>query len=204
MRKSKQHGFTLIEMLVVVALIALIAPAAYSMLNSTILVNKHVKDTNRSATSLAVFMDWLEDDLKQIIMKKAQLQDKELAPALVLTGDKLSFTRTGWANPMGKRRSQLQRVEYRLPGSGVERVHWARSNDANESNEVVQSFGSVSLSNIEVMSTTGDWHSAWPTGSTKESPQPIALRVKVTTESGSVMRFFEINSAPLTLKEGGQ
>lgn len=195
MTKKSQGGFTLIELLVVVALIAVITPTAYSLLSSSISINKHIKNTNEEVSSLAVLLDWLEDDLQQIILESSRSSSGKFEEPLILKEGALTLSRTGWANPMGKQRSQLQRVEYTYASNVIERAYWDRFHRSVKSKQLIQKFSGATLSDIEVMSSSGDWYQQWPSSQNDEMSLPVAIRFKVTTNLGSVSRFFEINSS---------
>lgn len=130
--QRRHHGFTLIEILVAVAILAIIAVASSTVLSSVI-DSAEASDTQmQELEMLQRSMMVIERDMSQIIALAPRLsgQDNEV----VIQGgngvadslaDGLLFTRNGWANPLQRLpRSNLQGVGYRLNGSNeLERIY---------------------------------------------------------------------------------
>lgn len=130
--QRRHHGFTLIEILVAVAILAIIAVASSTVLSSVI-DSAEASDTQmQELEMLQRSMMVIERDMSQIIALAPRLsgQDNEV----VIQGgngvadslaDGILFTRNGWANPLQRLpRSNLQGVGYRLNGSNeLERIY---------------------------------------------------------------------------------
>ena len=125
-RPARDSGFTLVEVLIALAISAFVATIAYSSF-TTVLVG--VESTQATAERVyAVNRAWMiiSRDLEQFVARPIRDEFGELEPAMQ-GGDAarfpLSFTRSGWHNPLGHSRSELQRVSYRLE----EEVLWRDS-----------------------------------------------------------------------------
>lgn len=125
-RPGRDSGFTLVEVLIALAISAFVATIAYSSF-TTVLVG--VESTQATAERVyAVNRAWMiiSRDLEQFVARPIRDEFGELEPAMQ-GGDAarfpLSFTRSGWHNPLGHSRSELQRVSYRLE----EEVLWRDS-----------------------------------------------------------------------------
>ncbi|MAV76382.1 MAG: type II secretion system protein GspJ [Cellvibrionales bacterium] len=114
--QCSHHGFTLVEALIALFIFSWLSLAAYQMLDQVILTqatNKKASDTlalnQRVNRQMAKDFRYMVD--RPIIDEKGFQQ-----PSLVLDGEEseIAFTRRGWSNPLGWRRSNLQRVEYQL------------------------------------------------------------------------------------------
>ena len=114
--QCSQQGFTLIEALIALFIFSWLSLAAYQMLDQVILTqaaNKKASDAlalnQRVNRQMAKDFRYMVD--RPIIDEKGFQQ-----PSLVLEGEEseIAFTRGGWSNPLGWRRSNLQRVEYQL------------------------------------------------------------------------------------------
>lgn len=130
--QGRHHGFTLIEILVAVAILAIIAVASSTVLSSVI-DSAEASDTQmQELEMLQRSIMVIERDMSQIIALAPRLsgQDNEV----VIQGgngvadslaDGILFTRNGWANPLQRLpRSNLQGVGYRLNGSNeLERIY---------------------------------------------------------------------------------
>ncbi|HHW78224.1 MAG TPA: type II secretion system minor pseudopilin GspJ [Xanthomonadaceae bacterium] len=121
------RGFTLLELLVALAVFAIMATAAYSGLRNVLFTRAAVEEQSRrlAAVQLAVFR--LEQDIEQAVPRGIRDEYGEPQAALLggeLADDRLTLTRAGWDNPLGQPRATLQRVAYRLRDGRLWRLHW--------------------------------------------------------------------------------
>lgn len=121
------RGFTLLELLVALAVFAIMATAAYSGLRNVLFTRAAVEEQSRrlAAVQLAVFR--LEQDVEQAVPRGIRDEYGEPQAALLggeLADDRLTLTRAGWDNPLGQPRATLQRVAYRLRDGRLWRLHW--------------------------------------------------------------------------------
>ena len=117
MANSKPAGFTLVEVLIALAITAFVSMIAYTSLSTVMTgVERLSENTDRIYAVNRAFMI-ISRDLRQFVARPVRDEFGELEPALTggeLARFALSFTRTGWHNPNGHPRSNLQRVNYRL------------------------------------------------------------------------------------------
>ncbi|MBK7543838.1 MAG: type II secretion system minor pseudopilin GspJ [Candidatus Competibacteraceae bacterium] len=121
------RGFTLLELLVALAVFAIMATAAYSGLRNVLVTRSVVETQSRrlALVQLAVFR--LEQDIEQAVPRAIRDEYGEPQAALLggeLAGDRLTLTRAGWDNPLGQPRAGLQRVAYRLRDGRLWRLYW--------------------------------------------------------------------------------
>ena len=121
------RGFTLLELLVALAVFAIMATAAYSGLRNVLFTRAAVEEQSRrlAAVQLAVFR--LGQDIEQAVPRGIRDEYGESQAALLggeLADDRLTLTRAGWDNPLGQPRATLQRVAYRLRDGRLWRLHW--------------------------------------------------------------------------------
>jgi general secretion pathway protein J len=166
--KKMHRGFTLIEILVALMILAIIGALMVTGLRSAI---RSQGTINRKATRLAAMqsaMMVMERDVLQIINRPVYDVDGSLlAPVVVhyLAGKlNLEFTRAGFVNPFGaQNRSTLQRVRYAWDGKSLIRTTWFAldrvQNTSVESQTVltgVNSFTVRFLDTNQQLSTPGD------------------------------------------------
>ena len=125
--KTPSRGFTLLELLVALAVFSIMAIAAYSGLRNVLYTRAAVEEQNRrlAAVQLAVYR--LEQDIEQTVPRGIRDEYGEPQAALLggaLADDRLTLTRAGWDNPLGQPRATLQRVAYRLRDGRLWRLHW--------------------------------------------------------------------------------
>lgn len=122
MTRKTPRGFTLIEVLIAMAITAFVATIAYGSLSTVITgVDRLHENTSRSYEINRAWMI-ISRDLRQFTARPVRDEFGEVEPAIT-GGDvarfALSFTRTGWHNPNEHPRSNLQRVNYRLEDEGL-------------------------------------------------------------------------------------
>jgi general secretion pathway protein J len=122
MANSRPAGFTLVEVLIALAITAFVSMLAYTSLSTVMTgVERLRENTDRIYEINRAFMI-LSRDLRQFTDRPVRDEFGELEPAFSggeLARFALSFTRTGWHNPNGHPRSNLQRVNYRLEDDGL-------------------------------------------------------------------------------------
>lgn len=111
------RGFTLVEVLIALAITALVSTIAYSSL-STVMLGAEVNE-EQARRSYEVNRAWMiiSRDLDQLVQRPVRDEFGEIEPALSggpAARFTLSLTRSGWHNPVGLSRSALQRVNYRV------------------------------------------------------------------------------------------
>lgn len=117
MPRRATTGFTLVEVLIALGITAFVSVIAYTSLSAVLSGAERLREnTDRSYEINRAFMI-LSRDLRQFVDRSIRDEFGEREPGLtggLLARFPLSFTRTGWHNPNGYPRSNLQRVNYRL------------------------------------------------------------------------------------------
>lgn len=111
------RGFTLVEVLIALAVTAVVATLAYSSLGAVINSVEGTRDSAGRVTELDRAWNILSRDLRQFVPRPVRDEFGQLEPAMQggpAARFLLSFTRSGWHNPNNLPRSELQRVNYVL------------------------------------------------------------------------------------------
>lgn len=114
---SKAAGFTLIEVLIALAITAFVAAIAYSSLSTALQAVEATRATARRSYEVNRAWMIISRDLRQFVARPVRDEFGQVEPAMVggpAARFPLSFTHTGWHNPNDIARSNLQRVNYRL------------------------------------------------------------------------------------------
>jgi general secretion pathway protein J len=175
-RRGHAAGFTLVEVLVAVAIFALIGVMAAQIL--TRILDAQARTTERGARLVALqrAVQRLERDLLQVSDRGIRDGFGDAQPALRLQlPGVLSFTRDGWRNPLGLPRSELQRVEWRLGEDGtLERAFWTVLDRAEDSEAIVQRIlADTEAFAVTVIDAEGAEWEAWPPGEADSGYVPL-------------------------------
>ncbi len=211
-----QAGFTLVELLLAIALTAVVAGLAYAGLANGINAQAALAKQVGQLTGLQRALSVIEDDLWQVRLRPVNHGGSFREPAFVTApeGDVLlAFTRAGGLQLPVQVRSPLMRVRYVLRDSALWRQHWpvADRNDALQPPletlllEQVRgvtlemlapptsTFGNDALS---LQETGGNWVRSWNSsdaGTALASPLPLAVRLTLDTDNfDEVQRVVEL------------
>ena len=115
--RRQQSGFTLVEVLIALAITAFVSTIAYSSL-STVLIGAESNQAQAQRT-YQINRAWMiiSRDLEQMASRPVLDEFGEMESAFTggpLSRFALSLTRAGWHNSLGSPRSELQRVNYRI------------------------------------------------------------------------------------------
>jgi len=202
--KPRTRGFTLLELIVVLAVFSIFAVMAYGGLAGVLAGRERVLESLERTAALQKAYLRLRNDLQQLRARPARDGYGQPQPALQVTPDgTVEFTRSGWRNPAGLARSALERVAYRLDGDGrLVRSSWRvldRAPDSAASEAIV-------LEKVEDLQWRfldgAEWRDRWPAlGATGEAPldiAPRAVELLLTLEDLGEVRllFSAVNEAP--------
>jgi general secretion pathway protein J len=211
MKMIRQTGFTLLELLVATGIFALMAAMAYGGLNG--ILDKR-EATDKHAARLAQLQTsflWLGRDIEQTTNRRIRDEygDSQLALSSTEVGRfQLELTRGGWRNPVGRARSNLQRVAYGVQENKLVRFYWNVLDRAQDSkvletvlldgvNRMELRFLSVQTSAQQPGQDKQEWVEAWPAssalGGQPSDGLPQAVEVTLETEAeGRITRLFRV------------
>lgn len=201
-RPSGSSGFTLIEVMVAVAIFAVLAALAYGTLNRTIESADLLETRSDRLEALQRTVRFLTQDFQQLAPRpvREQLGDT-VGPALAsnrLSEFAVELTHGGWNNPAGLPRGTLQRVAWRLQEGELVRYHWTvldRTLDNQPSARVL--LDDVESVSFRFMQDTGQWTDQWPP---ENRPGRLGLRLRPravevvleTADEGLITRLVEV------------
>ena len=195
-------GFTLIEVLVALAVFGVLSVLAYMALGQTL----------SNADMLGVRMERLEAIQRTIRYLDSDLMQAAPRPVRGLLGDgyepairssfgseyALEVTHGGWTNPAGLPRGTLQRSAYRLEDGELIRYHW-RVLDRTVNNEPIEMVLLDGVDSIEFryLTTDGEGSEQWPptnvAGPAAFRLRPRGVEVVLTlTDEGEIRRLVEV------------
>lgn len=219
---ARQSGLTLLEMLIALAITALVAAMAYGFLSSARVAKESIDEALDTVNSLETVFQLLATDLHHVVDRQlpaaaAGLGSVEPAPAFMggevsrgaanpLLGEyMIRFVRDGWANPLQQQRSDLQRVGYRWIDGQLWRDYWPERNqplDAEPSGTrlLIEDLEELRIRFLPAGAEEireGAWLEFWPPSGTdpanQEGSLPLAVELTLTLEDvGDVQRIFSL------------
>ncbi len=110
-------GFTLVEVLIAMAITALISVLAYTGLSSALSGAESLRNAGARAHDINQTWAFLSRDLRQVVNRPVVDEFGQVVPALIggeMAREPLTLTRAGWHNSSAAPRSTLQRVRWWL------------------------------------------------------------------------------------------
>ncbi len=193
----KRGGFTLIEMLVALAIFAVIGLLSVQLLNR--IVDHYAILSERGARLIEVqrAMHILKRDVMQYQPERGiRSEYDDFKAALEIDDDVLEFTRSGWRNPLQQPRASVQRVAYALDDNNLQRYYWNVLDRAQDSLPLEQTL-LTEVESIEFLALdeVGNSHSFLPLpAGTPPNIKAILMRIEFAPY-GFVERIWEIPSS---------
>jgi general secretion pathway protein J len=203
-RPARSHaGFTLLEVLIAVAIFAIVSTMALGGYNELIRQSERI---NANMTRMRA----VQTAVHRMVQDFAELEPRPVreplgsAPLPVLRAEERStllaeMTRAGWSNPAGVPRPTLQRVAYRFEDNKLQRDYWLALDRTLAATPVtVMLLDQVSSVSLRFLSADRVWSDQWPANSgsgSAASPylRPIAVEITLELEDmGILKRLVEI------------
>ncbi|MBS0486299.1 MAG: type II secretion system minor pseudopilin GspJ [Proteobacteria bacterium] len=179
-----KRGFSLIELLVALAVFSIMAALAYGGLNSIARTRGELAQQESDFGNLMRVVGSLDRDLNGAIARPLRGAAGQVLPALIGASDHIELTRLGFANPQAEPRSNLQRVFYELDGSKLERGRYAVLDRSANSTPQVDDL-KVSVDDFRLRyfdAASGQWLDAWPPPQSKPEILPRAVQWQLHTK----------------------
>ncbi len=177
------RGFTLLELLIAIAIFALLGLGTYRMLDSVLQTDKVTRAHEAQLRELVRAMAVFERDLLQVLARPVRDPFGEVRPALLgddSDGSSIELTRAGWRNPLTQPRSTLQRVRWQRSGEQWQRQYWRVLDQAQDSQpQLQQALEGVTSLELRYLDDKGVWHEVWPAPQLEPSEALTVLPVAV-------------------------
>jgi general secretion pathway protein J len=194
------RGFTLLELLVAVAIFALLGVGSYRLLASTINTRDAAKTHDDALIQLQRTFIVMNRDVAQAIARPIRDEYGDSVAALVLKNNVLELTRAGLPNPLKQVRSDLQRISYQINNKNeLVRSAWQQlDRDRGVKPQQTVLLTKIKTINIKAHNQNGGTNNDWP--SFQGSPDkksltelPRSIEVTVNVEPwGEVTRVFAL------------
>ena len=192
------RGFTLLELVVALAIFAVMSTLAYSGLNATLRAREGLSSDSEQWRELQLAVAILDRDLRYISRRAIRDENGEQQDALRGRSTWFELTRAGWANPAGLPRASLQRVHYRWQSGPLQRLTWpVLDRTLGTDSQFEPLLESVERLEFRYLAN-GQWHDQWPLpgrqGAASDPDHlPEAISVVLAHETlGHIERLYQI------------
>jgi general secretion pathway protein J len=214
MRNRAAAGFTLIEVLIAMAITAFVSMIAYTSLSTVMTGVERLRENTDRIYEVNRALMIISRDLRQFADRPIRDEFGEVEPALtggILARFLLRFTRTGWHNPNDHPRSNMQRINYRLEEGGLWRDSYPVLDRAADTEpqtvlllDQVDDLQLTFLSSVEELQVqtggtsvdTTNWRENWVANSSapgEELAPPVAIEMTLQLEDwGELRRMYAL------------
>ncbi|GAB1258613.1 GspJ family T2SS minor pseudopilin variant LspJ [Aurantivibrio plasticivorans] len=225
---SANRGFTLIEVLVSLALSVMVAGIAYMFFDRALAVDEASRGILDDVSRLETVWQIMATDVHHVVDRQLPATstaiggsssaptflggDPTLSGTSFLQGEYfLRMVRDGWANPLRQQRSDLQRVGYRWQDGQLWRDYWAERNQPYDSEptgrrllaEGVETFDIKFLSAEAKTLNNATWLNSWPANASNSNSgqaQGLPAAIEVTIAMGGLGDVSRIFAIPEGVK----
>lgn len=201
--KYRQAGFTLLELLVAMAVFGIVSFMAYSGLAQILAARDQVGESQQRLANIQLTFLHFERDIQHVVKRPVRNGFGDYVGAVVgdeLDEYRLALTRGGRYVPDNVPKSKLQRVGYVLEDEILYRITWPVLDQAQDSEpRKTQILAEVENVELRFLSSEGEWETSWDSAKTPDvSTQnaqargiPRAVAVKITLKNyGAINRLF--------------
>ena len=202
MSNNKSSGFTLIEVLISISIFSILSALAYGALNQSLSTSDKLSEKIDRNQAIQKGIRIIEQDLMQLAKRpiRSEIGNTEINALTTnkVNGYAVEFSRHGWANRLGSKRSTLQRVAYNHIDNKLIRYHW-NVLDKTYSNQIDTNelFDNLDEVTFLFMKDNNEWIKEWPPIEfiQDESRAILPNAIKITfmfNDLGEIYRLLEI------------
>ncbi|MFC0119988.1 type II secretion system minor pseudopilin GspJ [Pseudoalteromonas xiamenensis] len=200
----KAKGFTLIEVMMALAILAVVVMATHQILESTMNAKEASEDTLTELEKLQTVFRFMDQDFSQLSTRIVRNESGDKATSYIIHGryqfesqyDGIGFIRDGWINPINLLpRSELQAVGYRVMDDKLERLYRIYVDQLDGTEPKVQVLlNDVEELKFEFLDKAQKWQDEW-------KMQALPLAVAVTLKQKDKPEIRRIFAVPGTGEE---
>ena len=197
----RETGFTLIEVLVALAIFGVLSALAYATLAQTLNNAEMLNERMDRLQSIQRTMTYLSTELLQAAPRPIRADLGQYEPALqsnFASDFALQLTHSGWPNSAGVPRSTQQRTAYRIEDQELIRYHWnVLDRTVNNLPVATIMLDDIDSLTFRFLQHNDEWTDQWPpisvqlAANTNTLPRAVAITLMLPDE-GELTRIVEM------------
>lgn len=200
----KAKGFTLLEVLLAITIMAIIAAMTSITLPTAITSSQSIQEALDRVSKVDRVWVLFETDIRNVIASIPKVAGaSQIPPVFVDPSEEYRFTllRGGYANPLRLPRTEVVRVGYRFEDNVLWRDTWTNIADNDERNatprKVLEDIEEIVIrvlaSDGRSTVSGGPWLERWPRGGQPPQTLPAAVEITLQLEDfGEIKRLYSI------------
>lgn len=223
---KKFIGFTLIEVLVAIAIFSIIGIGCYNILFGMVNARSSINEKTEKLKTISRAIHLINDDLTQLSSRKIVDDNDEILPPLIFNKSEniLEFSRYGGRNPRMEKRSEVSRVVYQLVHrNDIDINRFNEENVPEDDKNIIDDnsyylvrkvwpildrvsdmddlptkvvFNDVTEFDVDFYNDKGKWIDEWPQKKGDDF-LPYAIKIKIVTSSyGTIEKLISISNPP--------
>jgi len=203
---NRERAFSLIEVLVALAVFAILAVLAYSALDQIAHTRAVLVEQQQRFANIVRTISSIERDLRQVAARPIRGNFGEPLPALTGALNAIELTHVGFANPQAEARSNLERVVYAKDTGKLQRSRYSVIDRAPSSAADTRALlDGVEDFRLRYLSRTGEWADTWPPRDVALDVLPYAIEFRLKlTDYGEIRRVILQPASLATATDSGQ
>lgn len=196
--QAEQRGFTLVELLVAMAVLAVLASVSFRGLSAILEAEARVQSETRRWNDVAIAVAHMSRDLSLAVPRTVRDIAGSARSAIIVGNSldgsqgQLQITRIGDGDNASSQ-GGLRRIEYRLRAGTLEYLVWPATDlapgAAPSVNPVLENVAGLEL---RALGQDGTWSATWPAGQ-QANALPRALEARIALASGErITRLFTL------------
>ncbi len=163
-KHGNNRGFTLIEIVIALAVFAVVGTMAFTGLNAILKQQADLQQRSDQIKNIQLTLKYLERDVSQIIRRSVRDQYGDRQPPFSADENNvMSFTYSGWRNPASLSRSTMQRIAYEVKDEELIRHSWNRLDGAiSEDSRSVPLLKNIQELEWQFLNQGSIWEKRWP------------------------------------------
>jgi general secretion pathway protein J len=172
----RNHGFTLMEILVALVLLTLFAVVSYRALDAVLQAQRRATAEMEHWHTLAAAFAWMESDLSNAVVRFDPLHP--LSGGLHFQADQSGAVQFEFFRLLPEDADQgVERIGYRCSGKVLSRLVWPDANDPAGVPRDSTLLGGLRSCAFRFLDPNGQWLTGWPASTAHPLPRAIELDI---------------------------